>query len=190
MKVQNILIALLLYCILVPLSLVSASVYEETDSAINYTMSYPIVYLDHNQEAQDRINSDIYNYIYAFKADYNDGKFINGSFKYEVKYEDDDVLSLIIIDYRYYGGAHGLEKGIGLNYSKKTGQRLPLPYFVRLRPGDISKVFSLPIYNRRNQHIPYRITKDFTPYTKDHKGITHIVISAKYVDYFNRRNHE
>ena len=68
MKVQNILIALLLYCILVPLSLVSASVYEETDSAINYTMSYPIVYLDHNQEAQDRINSDIYNYIYAFKA--------------------------------------------------------------------------------------------------------------------------
>lgn len=98
MKVQNILIALLLYCILVPLSLVSASVYEETDSAINYTMSYPIVYLDHSQEAQDRINSDIYNYIYAFKADYNDGKFINGSFKYEVKYEDDDVLSLMIID--------------------------------------------------------------------------------------------
>lgn len=218
MKVQNILIALLLYCILVPLSLVSASVYEETDSAINYTMSYPMVYLDHNQEAQDRINSDIYNYIGAFRTDYYDGKFMNGSFKYEVKYEDDDVLSLIIIDYRYYGGAHGLEKGIGLNYSKKTGQRLPLPYFVRLRPGDISKVFSLPIYNRRNQHIPYRITKDFTPYTKDHKGITdnfylmgngaialiyqpyelapyasgitHIVISAKYVDYFNRRNHE
>ena len=218
MKVQNILIVLLLYCILVPLSLVSASVYEETDSAINYTMSYPIVYLDHNQEAQDRINSDIYNYIYAFKADYNDGKFINGSFKYEVKYKDDDVLSLMIIDYRYYGGAHGLEKGIGLNYSKKTGQRLPLPYFVRLRPGDISKVFSLPIYNRRNQRIPYRITKDFTPYTREHKGITdnfylmgngaialiyqpyelapyasgitHIVISAKYVDYFNRRNHE
>lgn len=218
MKVQNILIALLLYCILVPLSLVSASVYEETDSAINYTMSYPIVYLDHNQEAQDRINSDIYNYIGAFRTDYYDGKFINGFFKYEVKYEDDDVLSLMIIDYRYYGGAHGLEKGIGLNYSKKTGQRLPLPYFVRLRPGDISKVFSLPIYNRRNQHIPYRITKDFTPYTKDHKGITdnfylmgngaialiyqpyelapyasgitHIVISAKYVDYFNRRNHE
>lgn len=211
MKVQNILIALLLYCILVPLSLVSASVYEETDSAINYTMSYPIVYLDHNQEAQDRINSDIYNYIGAFRTDYYDGKFVNGFFKYEVKYEDDDVLSLMIIDYRYYGGAHGLEKGIGLNYSKKTGQRLPLPYFVRLRPGDISKVFSLPIYNRRNQHIPYRITKDFTPYTKDHKGITdnfylmgngaialiyqpyelapyasgitHIVISAKYVDY-------
>ena len=218
MKVQNILIALLLYCILVPLSLVSASVYEETDSAINYTMSYPIVYLDHNQEAQDRINSDIYNYIGAFRTDYYDGKFVNGFFKYEVKYEDDDVLSLMIIDYRYYGGAHGLEKCIGLNYSKKTGQRLPLPYFVRLRPGDISKVFSLPIYNRRNQHIPYRITKDFTPYTKDHKGITdnfylmgngaialiyqpyelapyasgitHIVISAKYVDYFNRRNHE
>lgn len=209
----------LVFCfLLLPWPVSSASVYEEKDSAINYTMSYPMVYLDHNQEAQDRINSDIYNYIGAFRTDYYNGKFVNGFFKYEVKYEDDDVLSLMIIDYRYYGGAHGLEKGIGLNYSKKTGQRLPLPYFVRLRPGDISKVFSLPIYNRRNQHIPYRITKDFTPYTKEHKGITdnfylmgngaialiyqpyelapyasgitHIVISAKYVDYFNRRNHE
>lgn len=127
-------IILLLCFLLLPWPISSASVYEEKDSAINYTMSYPIVYLDHNQEAQDRINSDIYNYISAFKTDYYDGKFMNGFFKYEVKYEDDDVLSLMIIDYRYYGGAHGLEKGIGLNYSKKTGQRLPLPYFVRLRP--------------------------------------------------------
>lgn len=217
-SIYHIMITLALGFLLLPWPISSASVYEETDSAINYTMSYPMVYLDHNQEAQDRINSDIYNYIGAFRTDYYNGKFVNGFFKYEVKYEDDDVLSLMIIDYRYYGGAHGLEKGIGLNYSKKTGQRLPLPYFVRLRPGDISKVFSLPIYNRRNQHIPYRITKDFTPYTKEHKGITdnfylmgngaitliyqpyelapyasgitHIVISAKYVDYFNRRNHE
>lgn len=217
-SIRHIMITLAFCFLLLPWPVSSASVYEEKDSAINYTMSYPMVYLDHNQEAQDRINSDIYNYIGAFRTDYYDGKFVNGFFKYEVKYEDDDVLSLMIIDYRYYGGAHGLEKGIGLNYSKKTGQRLPLPYFVRLRPGDISKVFSLPIYNRRNQHIPYRITKDFTPYTKDHKGITdnfylmgngaialiyqpyelapyasgitHIVISAKYVDYFNRRNHE
>lgn len=217
-SIRHIMITLVFCFLLLPWPVSSASVYEEKDSAINYTMSYPMVYLDHNQEAQDRINSDIYNYIGAFRTDYYDGKFVNGFFKYEVKYEDDDVLSLMIIDYRYYGGAHGLEKGIGLNYSKKTGQRLPLPYFVRLRPGDISKVFSLPIYNRRNQHIPYRITKDFTPYTKDHKGITdnfylmgngaialiyqpyelapyasgitHIVISAKYVDYFNRRNHE
>lgn len=217
-SIRHIMITLVFCFLLLPWPVSSASVYEEKDSAINYTMSYPMVYLDHNQEAQDRINSDIYNYIGAFRTDYYNGKFVNGFFKYEVKYEDDDVLSLMIIDYRYYGGAHGLEKGIGLNYSKKTGQRLPLPYFVRLRPGDISKVFSLPIYNRRNQHIPYRITKDFTPYTKDHKGITdnfylmgngaialiyqpyelapyasgitHIVISAKYVDYFNRRNHE
>lgn len=217
-SIRHIMITLAFFLLLLPWPISSASVYEETDSAINYTMSYPMVYLDHNQEAQDRINSDIYNYIGAFRTDYYNGKFVNGFFKYEVKYEDDDVLSLMIIDYRYYGGAHGLEKGIGLNYSKKTGQRLPLPYFVRLRPGDISKVFSLPIYNRRNQHIPYRITKDFTPYTKEHKGITdnfylmgngaialiyqpyelapyasgitHIVISAKYVDYFNRRNHE
>ena len=65
---KHITIIVLLCFLLLPWPISSASVYEETDSAINYTMSYPIVYLDHNQEAQDRINSDIYNYIYAFKA--------------------------------------------------------------------------------------------------------------------------
>lgn len=215
---KHITIILLLCFLLLPWPISSASVYEETDSAINYTMSYPMVYLDHNQEAQDRINSDIYNYIGAFRTDYNNGRFISGSFRYEVKYEDNDVLSILLIESRYYGGAHGHECGIGLNYSKKTGQRLPLPYFVRLKPDDAVTVFSLPIYNWRDQQIPYSITKNFTPDTMEHKGITsnfylmgngaialiyqpyelscyadgitHIVISAKYVDYFNRRNHE
>ncbi len=170
---------ILLLCFLLPWPISSASVYEEKDSAINYTMSYPMVYLDHNQEAQDRINSDIYNYISAFKADYYDGKFMNGSFKYEVKYEDDDVLSLMIIDYRYYGGAHGLEKGIGLNYSKKTGQRLPLPYFVRLRPDDASEVFSLPIYNWNNKQLFYNTTKDFVKYTRTSSAVPTIASLTK-----------
>ena len=75
---KHIAIILLLCFLLLPWPISSASVYEETDSAINYTMSYPIVYLDHNQEAQDRINSDIYNYIGTFRTDYNNGRFISG----------------------------------------------------------------------------------------------------------------
>lgn len=217
-NIRHIMIVLALCFVLTPWASSSASVYTETDSAINYKMSYPIVYLDHNQEAQDRINSDIYNYINAFKTDYYNGMFIDGSFSYEVKYEDDDVLSIMLIDYRYIGGAHGHEGGIGLNYSKKTGQKLPLSYFVRLKPENTSEVFSLPIYNWKNKQLFYRTTKDFTKYTMKRKGITdnyyllgngaialiyqpyelscyadgitHIEISAKYVDYFNRRNHD
>lgn len=217
-NIRHIMIVLALCFVLTPWASSSASVYTETDSAINYKMSYPIVYLDNNQEAQDRINSDIYKYIGSFRADYYNGLFLNGFFKYEVKYEDDDVLSIMLIDYRYTGGAHWHEVGIGLNYSKKTGQELPLSYFVRLRPRDKSIVFSLPIYNNQNQQLFSHSTADFVKYTIKREGITsnyyllgngaialiyqpyalacyaegitHIEISAKYVDYFNRRNHD
>lgn len=217
-NIRHIMIVLALCFVLTPWASSSASVRTETDSAINYKISYPVVYLDNNQEAQDRINNDIYKYIKSFKKDYYNGMFIDGSLRYEVKYEDDDVLSIMLIDYRYTGGAHGHEWGAGLNYSKKTGQRLPLPYFVRLRPDDASKVFSFPICNNKNQLLLRRAIQGFVNRKIERKsitgnyyllgngaialiyqpsqlagyreGITHIEISAKYVDYFNRRNHD
>ena len=41
-----------------PLGMGLASVENHTESDENYKMSYPIVYVESNQEAQDRINSD------------------------------------------------------------------------------------------------------------------------------------
>ena len=49
-----------------PLGLGEASVEKYVADEANYKMSYPIVYVDRNQEVQDRINSDIYQYIAGF----------------------------------------------------------------------------------------------------------------------------
>ena len=87
-----------------PLGMGLASVENHTESDENYKMSYPIVYVESNQEAQDRINSDIYQYIAGFRGDYGAGKFTRGNFSYQVRYEDGTLISLTLADSRYSQG--------------------------------------------------------------------------------------
>lgn len=110
-----------------------------------------------------------------------------------------------------------MQHGICLNYSKVTGERIGLPYFLRVRPEDANMIFSLPIYTSRGKLLDYDSTAHFIKITKAEKGITdnyvlsgdgsvslvyqpyelasyaagitYIYISGKYVDYFNRKNH-
>ena len=182
-----------------------------TDTAINYTMEYPIIYTD-NKNIQNIINEDISSYIQNFKNSYATGDFINGNFKYEVKYEDKNYVSLIIYEYKWTGGAHGQSIYIGLNYDKQTGQNIPLSYFVKLRPEDNGMVYQLPVYNEKNEIIPhgqlnpYRfqakisgnyyllgngdIALIYQPYQMASYaiGVTHIALTVKWQDYFNRKN--
>lgn len=138
-----------------PLGLGEASVEKHVADEANYKMSYPIVYVDRNQEAQDRINSDIYQYIAGFRDDYAAGKFTRGRFSYQVQYEDGTLLSLTLADFRYsQGAAHGYTNTRGLTYSKVTGEKLLLPYFVRISTADKSLILSQPIYNSRNEPVP------------------------------------
>ncbi|RHM55828.1 DUF3298 and DUF4163 domain-containing protein [Mitsuokella sp. AF33-22] len=189
-----------------------ATVETGTDTKINYTMNYPLVYTQ-NPDAQEAINSDIYTYIADFRAAYERGDFIDGSFSYEVKYEDEQVVSIVICEYKWTGGAHGMPNYIGLNYDKATGEKLPLSYFVRLTPADRVQVLGFPVYNARDEVIP---DKDLSQYRWDNAistnyymlgngdlaliyqpydlapyaaGVTHIKLTAKWIDYFNRRNH-
>lgn len=189
-----------------------ATVETGTDTKINYTMNYPLVYTK-DPAAQEAINADIYTYIADFRAAYERGDFIDGSFSYEVKYEDDQVVSLVLCEYKWTGGAHGMPDYIGLNYDKATGEKLPLSYFVRLTPADRVQVLGFSIYNARDEILsdkelseyrwdaelstnyyllgngdlaliyqPY----DLAPYAA---GVTHIKLTAEWIDYFNRRNH-
>lgn len=189
---------------------VDATVGTGTDTKINYTMNYPIAYTT-NQISQDAINSDIYTYIANFRAAYERGDFVQGTFSYKVKYEDDKFLSLIINDYRWYGGPiHGTSHYISLNYNKETGEKLPLSYFVKLEPSDIRQIFSLTIYDDKDTAIPYKylihsnhqLTSDYyllgngeiallyQPYALAAYsfGATYIKLTAQWIDYFNRHN--
>lgn len=193
----------------------NATVQSGFDSAVNYTMKYPLIYTN-NEFVQEKINSDIYQYIYKFKYDYQKGGFIRGKFDYKLKYEDDDYVSVIIWEDRWTGGAHGQLRYVGLNYSKHTGEKIPLSYFVNLSSEDTRKIHSMAVYNERGNIVPEErmfgkpifdryhqplsnnyymlgngeIALIYQPYQMASfvNGMTYIKLTANWIDYFNRKN--
>lgn len=188
---------------------VFAFVEKHIDKQINYEMEYPIVYTN-NKAAQDKINQDIYHYIAAFRDDFKAGKFYNGKFFYEVKFEDNDYVSLVITDYRFTrGAAHGGAKKIGVVYDKKTGRKLPLSHFLKITLNDLLPIYRINLYDGGGKKFsnagfsdPKRVSEDY--YLLGNGGIALIYreyelaayaagsptirLSAEEVDWFNRKN--
>lgn len=188
-----------------------ASVGTGHDEQINYQMDYPIVYTE-NEAVQDAINKDIYRYLADFRSAYQAGSFISGSISYELKYEDDNFVSMILTDYRYNGGAHGMPNYIGLTYYKKTGQALPLPFFAKLRPADSAYIYGLSVYRANGDKLSEselnsnyadtpisgnyflqgggKISLIYQPYdlAAYAAGMTYITMDAQFIDYMNRKN--
>ena len=130
-----------------------ASVGTNIDNGVNYEMSYPIVYTN-DKAVQDKINQDIYRYIAAFRDDYNAGKFYQGRFLYELKFENDDYISLTITDTRYHmGAAHEGFHVYGVVYDKHTGRKLPLSHFLKITLADLKWFYGSHLYNRSGNKI-------------------------------------
>lgn len=196
--------------------LAGASVQEKTSSDINYKMRYPVVTVEKNAAAQAAINEDIQKYVDNFLTQYKAGKFYRGNFAYKVRYEDDQVISLTVDDYRFnQGAAHGYTYTYGLNYSKITGERLPLSYFVKLRPEDKNTVLHQPIIDSKGERVPLEKTFATGSFKQNIQissnyymlgggalaliyppydlacyamGTLHIDLSPQIIDYFNRKN--
>lgn len=129
----------------------------------NYTnlkLQYPLVYLN-DQQAQDKINTDIAKYVYAFKGSYDNGDFYQGNMRYEIKYEDDKYLSLLLKSYSYNVGAvHGYTVNTGLVYDKTTGNRVPFQTFIPIQsPAFIERLINEHIVNLYNAQM-----KQIRPY--------------------------
>ena len=187
---------------------VFASVEKHTDSGVNYKISYPIVYTN-NKVAQDRINQDIYKYIATFRNYYNEGRFYQGDFSYEVKFEDNNYISLTLIVYQYnMGAAHGQYIKIGNVYDKNSGKKLPLSNFLRITLNDLSWFPLTHFYNEKGESIQFnnnkvdRVSEDYyllgnggialmyQPYelAPFAYGVTTVRFNAEEVEYFNRKN--
>ena len=196
--------------------LAGASVQEKTSADVNYKMRYPVVTVEKSAPAQTAINEDIQKYVDNFLSQYRAGKFYRGNFSYKVQYEDDQVISLTLQDYRFnQGAAHGYTYTYGLNYSKITGQRLPLSYFVKLRPDDKNTVLHQPIIDSKGERVPLEKTFATGSFKQNIEissnyymlgggalaliyppydlacyamGTLHINLSPQIIDYFNRKN--
>jgi hypothetical protein len=158
-----------------PLETVQARVKEQRAEAVSYTMEYPEVKVP-NSRAEKAINEDILRYVSDFQKAYQAGKFYQGDFSYKVRYEDDNVVSLTLADYRYHiGAAHGFTRTQGLTYRKTDGKKLPLSHFVKLAPDDKFIVLSQPILDSRKQRVPWQKT-----FLTDSIGWTHAEVTDNY----------
>lgn len=113
----------------------NAYVVEQTQTDGTMKLSYPLVY-ETNPTVQYNINTDIASYVTSEKAVYEAGTAKVVKLSYQVAYEDDNYLSIILTPYHYYGGAHGHYKQIGRVYDKHTGDVLPLSYFVHINSAE------------------------------------------------------
>lgn len=133
-----------------------------------YTIKYPVVSLA-DPAVQEAINNDIAVYVANFVEAMENGmplekgtttgndrlQYVNGATDFHVYYEDQDLLSLTFTDYRFSGGAHGMHTLYGLNYLKKTGERLPLSYFVKVTPAQLEQEAQDNLYSVGGNKVDY-----------------------------------
>ena len=130
----------------VSVSIVTADTVELTteDGTVYYTItcSYPVVSIDGNDAAAERINADISSRVDNYNSGVNsDAETAKEDFEYMLSdadegyapspytadlsftliRADDNVISFTEDGYIYMGGAHGSPASIGVNYDTKTG---------------------------------------------------------------------
>lgn len=119
------------------ISTTNAYVESGSISEMQLKMVYPLVYTD-NASSQQSINSDIANIVYNMKQTYDAGKYYAAGMSYEVTYEDENVISILLHSGAdiYIGAAHGMIWDTGLVYDKNTGNRIPRAYYVNIAAPD------------------------------------------------------
>lgn len=104
---------------------------------------YPVVTIEDNEIAADKINTDIQERVDSFHADndvfdiaQDDYEVIDANYSdfYFSVYSDEliftaaradsKVISFLVTSQYYVGGAHGMDTYIGLNYDTQTGERI------------------------------------------------------------------
>ena len=207
MKFRALLLALTL--VLTVSGTAGAAVTEHRESTTNLSIAYPILSAEEGVVA-DPINADIAALAASVRTQYESGAFYRGEFGYRVHLDDDNFLSVTFTDLRYELRANQPTRhDYGYVYYKKTGQRLPLAFFVHLTPSDLDgEAVSGHLYNEQGRNTPIQPEKSVREVPTDYflggrgyvcpifqageltasMGPTYILLDASVVDYFNRKN--
>lgn len=111
--------------------------YINTDTIRGYR---PVVVLKDEKDTANLINQDINNYIYTESQSYAQVKFYK-RIDYEVTYEDDKFVSLLIYVRGYNDVTNSnYEIWHGLTYAKTSGERLNLGYFLKIKASDLIRL--------------------------------------------------
>lgn len=130
---------------------------ENRKSTYNFQVNYPYITLE-NKEAANEINRFINKKIQAYRKVYNNHNYTLGILDYELKYEDDNFLSIVFTYWWYYqNAAHGMYNTSGIVFDKHTGKLVNLKHFVpELNVRNLKLMVQdgkLTIYNTNNKPI-------------------------------------
>ena len=186
-----------------------AAVSDHREQVINLSVAYPVLSLD-DTAAAGRINADMQTFAANFRAQFESGAFYRGELGYRVHLDDDNFLSVTFTDMRYaLHDNQPTRRDYGFVYYKKTGQRLPLAFFVHLTPSDLDgEAASGHLYNEQGRSTPIPPEKAVREGPANYflggrgyvcpifqageltasTGPTYILLDASVVDYFNRKN--
>ena len=166
MKFKALLLALAL--VITVSGTAGAAVTEHRESTTNLSIAYPVLTAEDGVVA-DPINADIAALAARVHAEYESGAFYRGELGYRVHLDDENFLSVTFTDLRYALRANQPTRhDYGFVYYKKTGQRLPLAFFVHVtrpistvrRSADISTTSRGAIrrFSRRSPSARFRRT--------------------------------
>lgn len=128
-----------------------AKVEREEAQIANLEMTWPVVETK-NKKADALINKDIKSFMDDFRAGFVDRKFTSGRTWYETKYEDNQLVSLVLSDLRSEGNENKV-KTTGVVYELDSGARLPLSAFVRVTVADLNGYLASQCYNSSDVKI-------------------------------------
>ena len=186
-----------------------ATVSEHRETTTNLSIAYPVLSLGDTAVA-GMINADIEAFAANFRTQFQSGAFYRGELGYRVHLDDDNFLSVTFTDLRYDLRANQpIRHDYGFVYYKKTGQRLPLAFFVHLTPSDLDgEAVHGHLYNALGRNTPIQPEKSVSSIPTNYflggrgficpifqageltasTGPTYILLDAAIVDYFNRKN--
>ena len=207
MKFRALLLALAL--VITVSGTTSAAVTEHRESTTNLSIAYPVLSLEDSAVA-GLINADMEALAASVRTAYESGAFYRGELGYRVHLDDDNFLSVTFSDLRYALRENTpVRRDYGFVYYKKTGQRLPLAFFVHVTPSDLDgEAVSGHLYNEQGRNTPIRPEKSVQEVPVNYflggrgfvcpifqageltasTGPTYILLDASIVDYFNRKN--
>ena len=128
-----------------------AKVESEQARIADLEMTWPVVETK-NKKADGLINKDIKSFMDDFRAGFVDRKFTSGRTWYETKYEDNQLVSLVLSDLRSEGNENKVRTR-GVVYELETGSRLPLSAFVRVTVADLNGYLTSQCYNSSDVKI-------------------------------------
>ena len=119
---------------------------------INLDIDYPQVTRLMNLNVQKIINRTIINTVYMLIQEQGFYEEMDGT--YELKNNDKGVLSIVLINYSFAGGAHGNSNAKALNFDIETGHVYTLPELFKPNSNYVKKISDIIKVQINARNIP------------------------------------